>query len=186
MIAPVTGCPGGGLNNFGKVETMKIRIMMAAMLATLGLSGFILAAGTAAAEERTVIKLHQAPPELNNVDNGPSGRSGGDVMTFEAPLTGDNGLKAVLNGYVVIVDTANAQESSEDRFSHMVFDFGKGSTIVTAGRSSYAPTKTEIAEEAPQVRAVVGGTGDYFAARGQVTTVRHKDGSYDHTIELAK
>ena len=49
-----------------------------------------------------------------------------------------------------------------------------------------APTKVEITEEAPQVRAVVGGTGDYFAARGQVTTVRHKDGSYDHTIELAK
>lgn len=159
---------------------------MAFALAAISLADVSVVGGTAAAQERVVIKLHQAPPELTTIDNGAVGRSGGDIMTFEAPLTGENGRKAILNGYVVTVDTANAAEGSEDRLSHMVFDFGKGTTIVTAGRSSYTPVEVEITDEIPQVRAVIGGTGDYIAARGQVTTVRHKDGSYDHIIELVE
>jgi alpha-D-ribose 1-methylphosphonate 5-triphosphate synthase subunit PhnG len=35
-----------------------------------------------------------------------------------------------------------------------------------------------------QVRAVIGGTGDYIGATGQITTTRNDDGSYDHVVEL--
>lgn len=38
----------------------------------------------------------------------------------------------------------------------------------------------------PQIRAVIGGTGDYMGARGQLTTTRNEDGTYEHLIELMK
>ena len=37
-----------------------------------------------------------------------------------------------------------------------------------------------------QVRAVIGGTGRFLGARGQVTTIRAEDGHYDHTFELVE
>lgn len=152
-------------------------------LMLLGLAGF--ASGAIAdTQARTIIKLHQAPPELHNIDAAPAGHSDGDILTYEAQLTGENGRHATVDGYLIIVDEANADEPEEDRFSHMVVDFGEGSTIVVEGRSAYSPTAVEMANNKPRLRAVVGGTGEYIGARGQVSTWRNADGSYDHTIEL--
>lgn len=134
----------------------------------------------------TTIKLHQSPPDLTTVDIGQAGRSPGDILAFEANLQGENGLTAVLNGYNLIMDTASRDQKVEDRFSHIVLDFRNGSTIIVAGRSTYQPNKLEIANSLPQPRAVIGGTGEYIGARGQVTTVRNEDGSYEHTVELVK
>ena len=36
----------------------------------------------------------------------------------------------------------------------------------------------------PQVRAVVGGTGHYIGARGQMLTTRRGQGHYEHNITL--
>jgi hypothetical protein len=35
-----------------------------------------------------------------------------------------------------------------------------------------------------QIRAVIGGTGKYIGARGQVTTTRNDDQTYEHRFEL--
>ena len=48
----------------------------------------------------------------------------------------------------------------------------------------YNPKLVEIANDVPQVRAVIGGTGKYIGASGQVTTIRNQNGSYVHTVEL--
>ena len=132
----------------------------------------------------TTIKLHQSPPDLTTVDVGLAGRSAGDILAFEAKLQGDSGLTAILNGYNLIMDPASGDQKIEDRFSHIVLDFGNGSTIIVAGRSTYQPNTLEIANSLPQPRAIIGGTGKYIGARGQVTTVRNEDGSYEHTVEL--
>ena len=44
--------------------------------------------------------------------------------------------------------------------------------------------KNNFLKQKPQLRAVVGGTGIYMGARGQLTTVRNEDGTYEHLIEL--
>jgi hypothetical protein len=41
-----------------------------------------------------------------------------------------------------------------------------------------------MAAGAAQLRAVVGGTGDFIGARGQVATTRNDDGSYRHEFTL--
>lgn len=130
------------------------------------------------------IKLHQASPALTTVDANSKGRSIGDILAFEAPMTGENGLSATINGYNVIMDIAGGNEKTEDRFSHIVVSFSNGSTMIVAGKSNYNPNTVEIDRALPQLRAIIGGTGEYIGARGQVSTVRNADGSYDHTIEL--
>jgi hypothetical protein len=56
--------------------------------------------------------------------------------------------------------------------------------IVVSGASVYPEQSVEMAINNPQVRAVIGGTGDFIGARGQVTTVRNEDGSYEHSFEI--
>jgi hypothetical protein len=157
---------------------------IAARLFGIGLATVGFGVGAFAADVVTTIKLHQSPPDLTTVDLGQEGRSVGDVLGFEAKLQEDNKVVATINGYNVIMDVAGSGEKLEDRFSHIVFDFGNGSTIVIAGRSAYTPSTLEIVDKVEQPRAIVGGTGKYIGARGQVTTSRNPDGSYNHIIEL--
>ncbi|MCP4382221.1 MAG: dirigent protein, partial [Hyphomicrobiales bacterium] len=57
-------------------------------------------------------------------------------------------------------------------------------SLVVAGESVYAREATEMDADRPQIRAVVGGTGRFLGARGQVTTTRNADGTYEHVFEL--
>ena len=66
----------------------------------------------------------------------------------------------------------------------VVFDLGSGDSIVVAGGSVYAKATTEMNSDMPQRRAVIGGTGKFLGARGQVTTTRKGDGTYEHRFEL--
>lgn len=141
------------------------------------------AAGLAA--ERQTFSISQDPPALNAVDLAIDGSSHGDMLAFEAAITRDDGTTGVLRGILITVDLPNAGgDLDEDRIGQLHFDLGGGNSLVVAGGSVYPEATTEMAAGAAQVRAVIGGTGDFIGARGQVTTIRDADGSYDHKFEL--
>ena len=50
----------------------------------------------------------------------------------------------------------------------------------------YPPTAGEFEAGQPVVRAILGGTGKYMAARGQLTSTRNADGSYTQVFTLLK
>ena len=50
--------------------------------------------------------------------------------------------------------------------------------------SYYDPGQREMKTSRPVVRAVVGGTGDYIGARGEVRTEHLPDGTYEHVFTL--
>ncbi|MCX7350678.1 MAG: hypothetical protein NTZ54_14550 [Alphaproteobacteria bacterium] len=158
-----------------KSRLTKVMILLAAAACSIG---------SAFAMERTVIKLHQEAPELHSIDLPPVGHSDGDILAFEANLTGDNGVKAIMDGFLMTVDLAGATENVEDRVGQFTIDFGDGSSLLISGKAVFAATATEMSNETPQIRSVVGGTGTYIGARGQITSVHHADGTCDHMIEL--
>lgn len=158
------------------------RSSLFAVVASLSLAA--MAAGGAQAEGTKTIKLHQAPPALAQIDLGAAGTSHGDILAFEAGLTGENGTKATLMGILTTIDIAEGEDAFEDRSGQIYVDFGSGNSLVIAGKSVYQNNGQLMVPGAPQLRAVVGGTGDYIGARGQVTTTRNDDGSYEHVIEL--
>jgi hypothetical protein len=135
----------------------------------------------------TSIKLHQELPKIVHIDLGVVGNSTGDLMAFDSVLSNDKGMTGMLSGYITTIDIPNETETFEDRMVHMVFEFGGANTIVVGGKSVYPKILgAEFTKLKPQIRAVVGGTGEYMGARGQLTSTRNEDGTYEHLIELMK
>ena len=138
-----------------------------------------------AAEVTTKFTIHQDEPSLARVDIGQKGQSHGDLMAFDATVQATNGEEGKLSGFVLTVDIPEKEhEVFQDRIVSMVFDFGNANTLVISGKSVFPHSgELEIAKNNPQIRAIVGGTGKYIGARGQITTVRDDEG-YTHVIEL--
>ena len=66
----------------------------------------------------------------------------------------------------------------------IALDSGNKIQILKDGLIGRKNAGSEFKKQIPQVRAVIGGTGDYMGARGQLTTTRNEDGTYEHLIEL--
>ncbi|MDA7906504.1 dirigent protein [Mariniblastus sp.] len=132
------------------------------------------------------LKVHQELPDLTHIDLDKEGASHGDLLAFDATVSSDNGMKGKLSGFIMTVDIPQKDhEVFQDRIVQMVFDFGEANTIVVGGRSVYPHLdKSEMKKNEPQYRAVVGGTGTFMGARGQIQTTRNDDGTYEHLIEL--
>tara|TARA_B110000211_G_scaffold130494_1_gene149940 strand:- start:53 stop:631 length:579 start_codon:yes stop_codon:yes gene_type:complete len=139
-----------------------------------------------AAEVTTKFTIRQDKPSLAHVDIGRKGQSHGDLMAFDAAVQATNGEKGKLSGFVLTVDIPEKEhEVFQDRIDSMVFDFGNANTLVISGKAAYPHRgELEIAKNNPQIRAIVGGTGKYIGARGQITTIRDDDEGYTHVIEL--
>ena len=161
---------------------MKLSTLTATLLLT---AASLHMTGTPAfAADHKIIKLHQEVPELHQLKVEENASSPWGMLAFEAHMTGEGGLEAELDGILITADLAEGSETTEDRIGEIVIDFGHGTSLVVEGKSIYLPATSEMTTNAPQLRAVVGGTGDYIGARGQVTTQHNTDGSYDHVIEL--
>ena len=106
----------------------------------------------------------------------------GDVMAYEGTITGPDGLVGVIAG---VQHTARQHDETHwDRVVSATFSFAGGDSITVHGliRNGTDPTSSQSGDR--YVRAVVGGTGQFLGANGQVESVRKDDGSYTHTLTL--
>jgi hypothetical protein len=160
-------------------------------LAVAGAIGFALGsvsalpAAQAAQHTRTVV-LTQQPPALHPVDLHLEGASVADMVLYEASVAGEQGESGTLTGFLITADMPDAEtgDTYQDRLGQLSFDLGHGNSLVVAGEAIYPGEDVEMTANAEQLRAVVGGTGDFLGARGQVETTRNDDGSYRHEITL--
>ncbi len=150
------------------------------MLAALCLSSTV----SLAADIKRTLTIRQEKPALSHVDLGASGASHGDILAFEAAISAGGDVKGIMYGMLTTVGIPEGDDSFEDRVGQIFLNFGGGHSIVVSGMSVYKDNAREMDPGAPQLRAVVGGTGDYIGARGQMTTTRNADGSYEHVVEL--
>jgi hypothetical protein len=131
--------------------------------------------------------LTQQPPTLHPVDLHLEGASVADMVLYEASLAGEQGESGMLTGFLITADVPDAETGDlhQDRLGQLSFDLGNGNSLVVAGEAIYPDADVEMTADAAQLRAVVGGTGDFIGARGQVETTRNDDdGSYRHEFTL--
>lgn len=153
-------------------------------LPALTLAAALLIAGTPVQAAET-FSILQDKPNLTNIEMGSDAETHGDVLAFDATFTADDGTKGTMSGLITTVSVPGKDgDLFFERIAQIVLDFGGIDTLVVGGKSVYQQEKGEINVDAPQVRAIMGGTGRFIGARGQLTTIRRDAGHYEHKIEL--
>lgn len=145
----------------------------------------LLAGATGCGSSERVLTLTQQPDpvKLVTVDANQAGHAG-DVYVFEGPVLKDGRVFGAMVGTLTRLGPGlpDWHSEREERLITAVFDLEDGE-ISIEGVSYYAPD-AKLRMDQPEVRAVVGGTGAYIGARGEVTTTHNADGSYTHVIRL--
>ena len=160
---------------------------MAALIASTLLAGCGLRCRSPSTETFTV---YEDAPKMSLLDLGAPGNSLGDVYHFSAALHSKPGGPATgeLIGSKTLVKVATeANPSLERRATLMFFTFAdRKDQIIAFGVADYSPSAPEFEAGQPAVRAILGGTGKYMGARGEVTSTRNADGSYTQAFTLLK
>ena len=93
----------------------------------------------------------------------------------------------VFGSKTLIKSAPEANPNTEKRATLLCFTFSGGQDqIIAFGAGDYPSTAAEFNADQPVVRAVLGGTGKYIGARGQLTGTRNTDGSYTQVFTLLK
>jgi len=136
------------------------------------------------------LTVYEDKPTMKLLDLGEPGNSPGDVYHFFAtlhsapggPVTGE-----VFGSKTLIKIATDTNPNLETRATVLFFTFAnQQDQIVAVGATDYPPTAGEFDASQPVVRAVLGGTGKYMGARGQVASTRNADGSYKQVFTLLK
>ena len=130
------------------------------------------------------LTLIQGKPVIKNITN-PSAPNG-SLELFGAKLTDQAGKAAgFLEGSIMTVDVLAGPTEHVLRKRSLTFIL-PGGEIQAEGASYYPLNEQEILANHPTRIAIVGGTGKYVGASGQVQTVHLGDGTYTQTIELVR
>lgn len=160
-------------------------------LAALFASVLITACGAHSTNQSTeTFTVYEDAPKMSQLDLGAPGNSLGDVYHFVASLHSSPGgpVTGELIGSKTLVKVpTEANPNLERRATLMFFTFDDNKDqIIAFGVADYSPTKPEFEPSNSAVRAIIGGTGKYMGARGQVTSTRNADGSYAQVFTLLK
>ena len=158
-----------------------------ALFASVLIAGCGAHSGNRSTETFTV---YEDAPKMSLLDLGAPGKSLGDVYHFSAPLHSERGgpvTGEVIGSKTLVKLPTDANPNLERRATLLFFTFAGGKDqIIAFGASDYSPSAPEFEAGQPVVRPVLGGTGKYMGARGQVTSTRNSDGSYTQVFTLLK
>ena len=159
---------------------MKLRSVVAIPLMIIGLVAAT--APAQAATEREVVRVyHEAVTPIAT-----SGAGIGMVRTFFIPIAVDG--KAADGQYLTGTLTTlaeNVSDGLELRASNLTFVFGQeADQLVVGGISLYPPAGATIAPGTKTVRPVLGGSGKYDGARGQVVSRNYGAQGWTHIFRI--
>lgn len=153
-------------------------------------AGVLLLSACGGGSAKSSLTVYEDAPTLNPVDVGKPGNSPGDAYYFFANLRDQQGgpVTGHLYGTKTLVKPADpSTPETEQRATFLFFVFDKSQDqIVVAGVPDYPPNASEFRANQPVLRAVLGGTGNYNGAGGQLTSTRNSDGSYKQEFSLTK
>jgi hypothetical protein len=160
-------------------------------LGALFASALIAACGARSTNSSTeTFTVYEDAPKMSQLDLGAPGNSLGDVYHFSAALHSERGgpVTGELIGSKTLVKLpTDTDPKLERRATLMFFTFAEGrDQIIAFGAADYSPSTPEFEAGKSAARPVLGGTGKYLGARGQVTSTRNADGSYTQVFTLLR
>ena len=162
-------------------------IRLRSALTAFAACALIAATGTAtAAAARSdgvkTLRFTVADVKATVVDLGPAGKSPGDLYVYDGILKQGSKRIGKIYGSNTSLKLEGDREIVQGQLS---FDFGGGDSILVVGVSAY-PSEGPHGFIPGETfgRVVVGGTGIYAGARGNVATTRRPDDTYKHVVRL--
>ena len=161
---------------------MKITRVILATITSIGLVGAVAVSPVSAADKPITVRVyHQA---VNPI--AVSGTGIGTVRTFFIPIAvyGSAADGQYLAGTLTTLDTA-MPGGQELRTSNLTYVFGaEKDQMVVGGVSLYPPAGATIAAGQTTIRPVVGGSGKYSGARGQVVSTNMGANGWTHVFKV--
>ena len=151
------------------------------------------------AQPAELILTQPAPVDSVQTFGNPPGTIG-NLHTFVAPISEDGAVVGYISGQRILTKTADmlvgltdkedprvvANIAIEEWHQAMTFHLpGRGTIDVAGDRLLNADPNAafpRIKKVAPQALAIIGGTGEFKFARGEVTTVLNADEGYTQTL----
>jgi hypothetical protein len=168
---------------FSKFKSTILKVIgVLALIGVLMITVIVTIAVKADNSTVTLLTLEQAKPTLFTYNNAP-GEVPGRKTYFAAELTKPSGgAFGLLTGNISSIAPV-AGNPEEARLRTLIFRLPEGQ-IVAMGNSVYPSGAVEIDPNASITIAVIGGTGEYLGARGEVVSSRNADGTYTHEFIL--
>jgi len=162
------------------------QIITTSLCAALAASGAIAISGCGGSQLHDDFTLLQGQPHISLEDLAPKGLSRGDQTNFEAPLTRDGKAEGELFGQLTVEGLPGVDgvpKSTEIQSGELEFQLSDGD-IMVLGLGEYARAGWKLKDNAPDVRAIIGGTGAYAGAGGELTTTRLANGTYEQQFHF--
>lgn len=141
------------------------------------------------------LTLYNAPPTMEFLDLGFPGGSGGDLVVWHAALASappsrENPpvIVGACTATMVVVKSGGEPFPGEDgarehRMTQIEFDWhDSADSLLIMGSHPYARGAAQTDVEIH--RAVVGGTGRFIGARGEIVSTPLGNGWYEHRLRL--
>ena len=132
--------------------------------------------------------LYNAPPVINHFHLKDTTRAHGEIVSWHADLDDAEGEGANrighCNGTMQVTRSNDGHgDDREHRMTTIELDWeDSDDSLLIAGSHPYR--HGEVESDTGMIRAVIGGTGSFMGARGQMISERLRSGWYRHTIWL--
>lgn len=160
-----------------------VRLLAAALAVVLGLT-LAGASPAAAKERRTTVTITHAPTAPTAI----VGTGLGTVRTYYVPITvaGRQPQTGYMSGTLTTIATGLA-DAQELRGSNLVFVVGsEPNQLVVGGLSLYSTDVNTLSTGQSTIRPIIGGSGIYAGARGDVKTTNLGDAGWRHVFRFTR
>lgn len=172
----------------GAIVKIRLNAALAAALCAGGLVASAavpaIAAENPTGANTTIVLTNDPPKSITLASSAPDSKVGTESI-HEAVVRNAKGAVAGTFHASILTVGETPGDLVESRLRTVVFNLKDGQ-INASGIALYPTDNAYLAVNKPVRIAVVGGTGKYIGARGQMVTTRRDDGSYRHVLTLLK
>lgn len=172
----------------GAIVNIRLNAALAAALCAGGLVASAavpaIAAENPTGANTTIVLTNDPPKSITLASSAPDSKVGTESI-HEAVVRNAKGAVAGTFHASILTVGETPGDLVESRLRTVVFNLKDGQ-INASGIALYPTGNAYLAVNKPVRIAVVGGTGKYIGARGQMVTTRRDDGSYRHVLTLLK
>ena len=130
----------------------------------------------------TTFELYNAPPFISShtIDS-----ENDKLIAWHATFHEEASLSSPSLGEVMGLMISIKLDDAQERFTNVEFDW-KDSNDSLVISSIHAYPINAFESDTPIHRAIIGGTGKYIGAKGEITSNRQENGWYHHKITLVE